>query len=160
MLPIEGVLIGRPRLILYAAAALSLVAGLTHLWVMPEHLQEWWGYGTFFLVSGVAQVLYVPLLLRWPDRTILILGVGGNLAIVLLYLLTRTVGVPLFGPHTGEVEGLGFTDLCATTSELGIVVALGTVLLRNLSSERRRLVLLVVAVTLVSVGHVVHLLLR
>jgi hypothetical protein len=127
---------------------------------MPEHFQEWWGYGTFFLVAAVAQVLYVPLLLRWPDRTILILGVGGNLAIVLLYVLTRTVGIPIFGPHAGEVKGLEFTDLCATTSELGIVVALGTVLLRNVSSERRRLVLLVAAMALVSVGHVVHLLLR
>jgi hypothetical protein len=55
---------------------------------------------------------------------------------------------------------VGFTDLCATTSELGSIVALGAVLLRDLSSEGRRLVLLGSAVTLISVGHVVHLLLR
>jgi hypothetical protein len=105
-------------------------------------------------------VLYVPLLLRWPNRTVLLLGIAGNLAIVLLYLLTRTVGIPLFGPEAGEVEEVGFVDACATTSELGIVVALGALLLQGLSSERRRLALLVVAVVLVSVGHLVHLLLR
>ncbi len=55
---------------------------------------------------------------------------------------------------------MGFTDLCATTSELGIIVALGVVLLRDLSSDGRRLVLLVSAVALISIGHVVHLLLR
>jgi len=150
----------RPEPVLYAAAALSLVAALTHLWVMPEHFEEWWGYGAFFLVAVLAQALYVPLLLRWPGRMLLLLGIGGNLLIVLLYLLTRTVGIPLFGPHAGEVEGVGFTDLCATSAELGTVVALGAALLGDLTAERRRLVLLVVAVVLVSVGHIVHLMLR
>jgi hypothetical protein len=54
----------RPNAVLYAA--LSLLAALIHLRVMPEHFEEWWGYGTFFLVCTVAQGLYVPLLLRWP----------------------------------------------------------------------------------------------
>jgi hypothetical protein len=152
--------LGRPRPILYAAAALSLAAALIHLWVTPEHFEEWWGYGAFFLVSALAQALYAPLLLRRPNRMVLLLGVGGNLAIVLLYLLTRTAGIPFFGPEAGEVEGAGFVDVCATTSELGIVAALGALLLRDLPTERRRLVLLVAAVVLVSVGHLVHLLLR
>ncbi len=30
-----------PRGILYTVAALSLLAGLIHLWVMPEHFEEW-----------------------------------------------------------------------------------------------------------------------
>ena len=155
-----GLVTGLSRPILYATAALSLVAALMHLWVMPQHFREWWGYGVFFLASAVAQMLYVPLLLRRPDRTVLLLGVGGNLAIVLLYLLTRTVGIPLFGPHAWEVEGVGFTDLCATTSELGIAAALGAVLLRRLPSDRRRLVVIVAAIAVVSVGHLVHLVLR
>ena len=51
-------------------------------------------------------------------------------------------------------------DLCATTSELGIVAALGAVLLRGPPSDRRRLVLIAAAIAVVSVGHLVHLLLR
>jgi len=156
---IGGLGLGLSRPILYAAAALSLVAALIHLWVMPEHFRGWWGYGVFFLASAVAQALYVPLLLRRPNRTVLLLGVGGNLAIVLLYLLTRTVGIPLFGPHAWEVEGMGFTDLCATASELGIAAALGAVLLRGLPSDKRRSVLIVAANAVVAVGHLVHLLL-
>lgn len=31
----------RSRAVLYVAAALSLVAALVHLWVMPEHFEEW-----------------------------------------------------------------------------------------------------------------------
>ena len=145
---------------LYAAASLSLVAALIHLWVMPEHFEEWWGYGAFFLVAAVAQLLYVPIVLGRPSRTVLLAGMAGNLAIVALYLLTRTVGIPLFGPGAGEVEGVGLVDVCATASEVGIAVALGAALLRNATPERKRTILLIVAVVLVGVGHVVHLLLR
>jgi hypothetical protein len=150
---------GRERT-LYAAAALSLLAGLIHLWVTPEHFEEWWGYGVFFVVAGAAQILYVPIVLLLPTRIILLAGITGNLAIVVLYLLTRTVGIPFFGPEAGEVEGFGFVDVCATASELGIAVALGAALLRNAPPERRRTILLIVAIGLVSVGHVVHLVLR
>src|SRR5438477_7194861 len=38
------------------AAGLSLAAGLIHLVAAPEHLHEWWGYGYFFLASGIGQV--------------------------------------------------------------------------------------------------------
>jgi hypothetical protein len=145
---------------LYAAAALSLLAGLIHLWVTPEHFEEWWGYGAFFVVAGAAQILYVPIVLLLPTRIVLLLGIAGNLAIVVLYLLTRTVGIPFFGPEAGEVEGFGFVDVCATASELGIAVALGAALLRNAPPERRRTIVLIVAIGLVSVGHVVHLVLR
>jgi hypothetical protein len=85
---------GRERT-LYAASALSLLAGLIHLWVTPEHFEEWWGYGAFFLVAAAAQILYVPIVLLLPTRIVLLGGIVGNLAIVVLYLLTRTVGIPM-----------------------------------------------------------------
>lgn len=150
---------GRGR-ILYAAAALSLLAALVHLWVTPEHFEEWWGYGAFFVVAAAAQLLYAPIVLLWPARTLLVAGIAGNLAIVVLYLLTRTAGIPLFGPEAGEVEGFGLVDVCATASEVGIALALGAALLQDATPERRRTILLIAAVALVGVGHVVHLLLR
>lgn len=152
--------LGRRERTLYLAAAFSVVAALIHLLVTPEHFEEWWGYGAFFLVAAVAQAVYAPLVLRWPNSGVLLLGISGNCAIVVLYVLTRVVGIPFFGPEAGEVEGIGFMDVCATTSELGIAAALGAVLLRESSPERRHAVLLTVALGLVLVGHVVHLLLR
>ncbi|HEX6711175.1 MAG TPA: hypothetical protein VF068_12665 [Rubrobacter sp.] len=150
----------RSNAVLYAVAAFSLIAALIHIWVMPEHFEEWWGYGTFFLVCAFLQVLYVPVLLRWPTRKVLFSGVVGNCAIVLMYVLTRTVGIPLFGPHAGEVEGVGLVDLCATSSEVGIAATLGVLLLRNLSTERRIQVVVVLGATALLVGHLLHLLAR
>jgi hypothetical protein len=57
-------------------------------------------------------------------------------------------------------DSVGFADVCATTSELGIGVALGAALLRDTTPERRRTIVLIVAVALVLIGHVVHLVLR
>ena len=150
---------GRSKMILYAAVAFSLLAALIHLWVIPEHFEEWWGYGAFFLVSAVAQGAYSAALLRWPRRPLLLVGIGGNVSIIVLYLLTRTVGIPFFGPHAGEVEGVGVADLFATTSELAIVVALLRVLLRGLPRERVVVVLFVLALVGLFVGHLLHLML-
>ncbi len=149
----------RSKMVLYAAVAFSLLAALIHLWVMPEHFEEWWGYGTFFLVSALAQGLYGAALLRWPRRPLLLLGVGCNLAIVILYLLTRTVGVPFFGPHAGEVEGVGVAGLWATSSELALVGVLGTLLLRGLPRERMVVLLFVLALVGLFFGHLLHLML-
>ena len=145
----------RQRSVHYMVAAISLIAGFIHLWVTPEHFEEW----TFFLVAAVAQVLYVPLLLRWPNQIVLLLGIAGNSAIVLLYLFTRVVGVPLFGPEAGEVEGVGIIDVCATSSEAAIVVALGVLVLWRLAGERTTLIGLVLSAILLVGAHLPHLLL-
>ncbi len=149
----------RSKMILYGAAVFSLLAALIHLWVMPEHFEEWWGYGAFFLVSAIAQGLYCVALLRWPYRPLLLLGIGGNLSIIALYLLTRTVGIPFFGPHAGEVEGIGMLDLSATAAELALTGTLGVLLLRGLPRERVVVVLFVMGLAVVFIGHVLHLIL-
>jgi manganese oxidase len=114
---------GRTQVFLYAAA-LSLIAALTHAWATFEHFEEWWGYGTFFLIAAAAQACYALALLRRPGRSLLLLGVVVNLAIVSLWAVTRTVGIPFFGPHAGEVERVGVMDLSAAVAELALVTLL------------------------------------
>jgi hypothetical protein len=144
---------------LRAAAALSLLAAAMHLWVMPEHLEEWWGYGAFFLVLAFAQGLYALGLLRWPpSRPYVLLGVAGNLAVAILWLVTRTTGIPLLGPHAGEVEGVGGLDLACTLAEVGIVTGLGALAMKGLPTEGRIQVVVVAAATSLLFWHLLHLL--
>jgi hypothetical protein len=152
-------ILDQPKGMLYTVAGLSLLAALIHLWVTPEHFREWWGYGVFFLGAALAQIIYAPLLLRWPNRTIVLLGIAGNSAIVLLYLFTRVLGIPFFGPEAGVVEDVGLIDVCATMSEAAIVVALGVVLLWRLAGERTALFGLSLSAVLLLVAHLPHLLL-
>ncbi len=114
----------RASMLLYAAATLSMVAALIHAWVMPEHFREWWGYGIFFLIVALAQWFYALALLRWPRRRTFLIGIIGNLAIIGLYIVTRTAGIPLFGPHAGEVEDIRVVDLTSKLAEFALVISL------------------------------------
>jgi hypothetical protein len=151
--------VDQPGSVFYSVAAFSLVAGLIHLWVTPEHFEEWWGYGVFFLVAAAAQIGYVPVLLLRPSRTVLVLGIAGNSAIVLLYLLTRVVGIPLLGPEAGEVESVGAIDVCATVSEAAIVIAFGVLLMRRVIGRSKALVAPLLAGGALLVAHLPHLVL-
>lgn len=118
----------RPGLAVYAATGLSLVAALIHLWAAPEHLEEWWGYGAFFLAAAFAQgLLGVLLLLGFAGQLVPFAGVWGNLAIISMYVVTRTSGVPV-GPHAGIAEDAGVPDMAATAAGLGLAVMLVTLL--------------------------------
>jgi len=78
----------------------------------------------FFVVVALAQGFYSGALLRWPRPPLFILGVAGNLAIIVLYIVTRTAGIPLFGPHAGEVEVVGGIDFLSKMVELALIITL------------------------------------
>jgi hypothetical protein len=114
-----------PRLA--AAAALSLLAAWVHLAYTASHLRQWWAYGAFFLATGVGQALFAPLVLRRPTPAVALLGIAGNLAIVGMYVLSRTAGPPL-GPHAHVPEPAGPIDLATTGAEIVLVGVLLTLL--------------------------------
>jgi hypothetical protein len=135
-----------------------LLAALIHLLVTPEHYEEWWGYGTFFVVCAICQATYAAGVLRWPARPILLLGVAGNLAVAILWLVTRTTGIPLFGPHAGEIEGVGVLDLACTLAEVGIVVGLAGLAMRDLEAQGRIQIVVAFATSALLYWHLLHLL--
>ena len=108
-------------------AALSLVVAWIHFVYMRSHFDEWWAYGAFFLAAGTGQALFAPLLLRRPATWVVAAGIAGNLAIVGMYVLTRTSGPPL-GPHAHAPERVGVADLAATATEIVLVGVLVTLL--------------------------------
>ena len=107
------------------AIGFSAGAGFIHLMAAPEHFALWWGYGLFFLVAAAAQIVYgVVLALDEPSLGWLKAGLLGNSVIIGLYLVTRTVGIPLVGPARGGVEPVGLVDVISKAAELGLVVSL------------------------------------
>jgi manganese oxidase len=116
------------RHLVTTGAGLSLLAALIHAWVMPEHLAEWWGYGAFFLLAAIFQTLYAVALLRHPESWLLCLGIAANLALIAIWVWTRTIGIPLVGPAAGELEPIGRIDVVAKVAEAGLVVVLAALL--------------------------------
>ncbi|MGB7316161.1 MAG: hypothetical protein WA939_24775 [Nodosilinea sp.] len=121
----------KERPAVYLAAGLSLVAALIHLWAAPEHLEEWWAYGVFFLVAALCQGFLSFLIVRWPEsKTISLAGIVCNLSIAAMYVVSRTWGMPLgpdwvpFSPYVAHLEDPEVLGMFSTAAEVGIVFAL------------------------------------
>jgi hypothetical protein len=133
-----------------AGGILALLAGSVHGLVAPSHFAEWWGYGLFFVVAGLAQIVLGFAMLTnainetswgptWMQarRRLWLLGIVGHLLIMALYVVTRTTGIPLFGPEAGEVEAIEAIDLVSKVLETGVVVALGALWWMRVPSVER-----------------------
>ena len=101
---------------LWLPAAFSLVAAVVHFEVAPEHFQEYLPFGIFFVLSGLVQVAWAVTVLWRPTRSVLLAGACGNLLIVLLWMVSRTAGLPI-GPEPWTHQAVGTPDVIASLSE-------------------------------------------
>ncbi|HSJ53953.1 MAG TPA: hypothetical protein VLC52_09420 [Anaerolineae bacterium] len=109
----------------WRAVALSLGAGLVHILVSPIYFAQWIGYGAFFVTVAALQAIGAMALVAGPPhRFFYWAGVVGNGAVVLMWAITRTVGIPFVGPAAGEVQPVGVPDLLATVIELALIAHL------------------------------------
>ncbi|MDQ3871090.1 MAG: hypothetical protein M3301_05685, partial [Chloroflexota bacterium] len=122
-------------LLVLPLVSVSLGAAAIHFTVIPDHFQEWWAFGLFFVVSAWFQAWWAVLFALRPSRSLAAIGAAVNGAIVVVWVASRTVGLPL-GPHPGEVEPVGLADVVATAFEVIIVAGGGLIAL----GARRRVV--------------------
>lgn len=109
-----------PTLLPVAVTASAAAAGV-HAAVTPPHLAEGALVGSFFVFSSLFQLGWAALMVLGPHRRLLELGAVVNAACIVLWGLTRTVGLP-FGLLPG-VEGVGPWDLSAVVWEGAVVGA-------------------------------------
>jgi hypothetical protein len=102
------------------AAALSAGAGIVHAMVSPEHFSQDLLYGAFFGAAAAAQIGWSALAAVRPHLPVMLAGVFGNSAVLCLWMLTRTVGVPL-GVAAGQREPVGMLDVVCGLLELGAI---------------------------------------
>jgi hypothetical protein len=80
------------------AGALIGVAGLVHVVVTPEHVDEWAPAGVLFAVVATAQLWLGQALWRGTARRVLPAAVLSTAGLIALYVVSRTVGLPF---HSG-----------------------------------------------------------
>jgi signal transduction histidine kinase len=120
------------RLLLMAC---SVGAAAVHANLITSHFQESVLYGWFFVLSALTQLAWGLLVVGRPDRALLVTGAIGNGMIVALWVVTRTIGLPV-GPEPWRAENVGAFDVLATVLELTLVVA-AVVLLAGPGRARR-----------------------
>jgi hypothetical protein len=94
-----------------AAAVATAIAGIVHLYMPliahPQMLNNI-PMATFFLGSGIAQLFWViPMIRRW-GTVWYYLGIAGNIAFILLYVITRFPGNPVNG-RGGDIDMVDLT---------------------------------------------------
>jgi len=76
------------KLLLYAAAASTFIAGILHLAIIPMFFKIMpLNITLFFLISGLAQVFWViPVLRRWSNLWFYV-GIAGTVILIIMWLV-------------------------------------------------------------------------
>jgi hypothetical protein len=82
-----------------------------------QHVSEWPLAAGFFGALAVAQLGLGAWLWARADTAALIAGAAGSGAVLALWTVTRTAGLP-FGPEAGHPESVGVLDVVAGADEL------------------------------------------
>lgn len=114
------------------AVVSSATAAGVHAALGPAHFAEQPLFGLFFAGAAALQLLWSLAVVLQPGRGAFVVGVAGNAAVLALWALTRTYGLP-FGLMPAP-EAVGLWDLTCAAWEL-VVVACCVALLR--SGDRR-----------------------
>jgi hypothetical protein len=120
------------------AGALSAVAGLIHVKATVDHAGHYWLFGVLFGLVACAQIALAVALWRTqvPDD-VLVIGVAVTIGVVIVWLVSRTVGLPI-GPGAGKPEQIGVSDAFAAMIEL-VFVAVACLIVRPGGRVGRRL---------------------
>jgi hypothetical protein len=111
------------RLVLRALVAFTLLgAAVIHAAQAPSHLAEWWAAGVVFVALAAAQAMLGVAAAAGADRRVWRLAQAVSLAVIGLWAISRTVGLPV-GPEAGEPEPVGRADLAAVALEAATVLA-------------------------------------
>jgi hypothetical protein len=84
-------------LLVYAAAACTLIAGILHLSLASNVIVNNLQVGVFFLVAGIAQIFWTLPTLRTWGRVWTYVGIGGTIILIIIWIITRFPDNPIIG---------------------------------------------------------------
>jgi hypothetical protein len=117
---------------LFAAAAVATaIAGIVHLYMPLSHPRMFGNIptATFFLGSGIAQLFWViPMIKRW-GRIWYYIGIAGNVAFIVLYVVTRFPGNPVNG-RDGDIDAI---DMICEVAQAAYIVITAVILAKERS---------------------------
>jgi len=128
------------------ATILSIAAILGHAIDAPEHLTEWWGFSAYLVTAGAFQFFYGFGLLLKPwrydetgglredgdrfGRPYYVLGLALTVSVVVVYVVSRTTGLPFFGP-SAAAERFSVPGLVPVLLDLPLICCLAQLLRRT-----------------------------
>jgi hypothetical protein len=106
----------------YAAAATTAIAGILHLMLAPNSLGFNVNNGIFFIVAGIAQLFWVvPMVRRW-DTPWYYAGIGGTIVLIAIWVITRMPDNPITG-RAGPPNAMGIAVEVLQCAFIGLTAA-------------------------------------
>jgi uncharacterized membrane protein len=109
--------------LLLLIAAVAVTGALIHIGAAVDHFSQFPLYTLVFLLLASVQIGWAAMLVRHPSERMLQFGCAFNLAVIALWIASRTIGVPI-APRAWVPETVGVADLIETVGEGVIVIAL------------------------------------
>ena len=114
-----------------AAAVATAIAGIVHLYMPLSHPRMLGNLpvAVFFLGSRIAQIFWIlPMIKRWGRRWYYI-GIAGNIAFIVLYVITRFPGNPVNG-RGGDVDAI---DMICELAQVAYIAITAVILAKERS---------------------------
>jgi hypothetical protein len=108
------------RSLVVIVAGLSAGAAVIHLVAAPHHYGEIGDLASGFLISAAFQAWFAHAILAGMSRRAMAIGILVNAAIVVAWIFTRTIGLPI-GPFAGSAEPIGLPDGASVVFELLVI---------------------------------------
>ena len=135
------------RIIIISIAILSMSAGITHLLLVQEHMEESFIWGISFLISGIAQIIYsifitlvaekLPPLNKW---LLYFFGIAGNALLVGIFVMARLF-TPPFSPEAAPINELEPNGIITIIIEVFLTVLLAYLIILSSKSQRSQKVI-------------------
>ena len=95
----------KTKLVAWSALTTAL-AGVIHLWIIPEHWRHSQAHALFFLLVGVVQIVWSVAVWRQPSTRLYYIGACMAGWLIVLYGITRWLTAP-FGHGPEEINMIG-----------------------------------------------------
>ena len=135
------------RIIIISIAILSTSAGIIHLLLVQEHMEESFIWGISFLISAIAQIIYSIFITLVAEklpplnkRLLYFFGIAGNALLVGIFVMARLF-TPPFSPEAAPINELEPNGIITIITELFLTVLLAYLIILSSKSQRSQKVI-------------------
>ena len=132
------------RIIIISIAILSMSAGIIHLLLIQEHMEESFIWGISFLISGIAQIIYSIFIIITAEKLsplnkwlLYYFGIAGNALLVGIFVMARLF-TPPFSSEAAPINELEPNGIVTIITEIFLIVLLAYLIKSSSRSQRNQ----------------------
>ena len=129
-------------IIIISIAILSVSAGIIHLLLIQEHMEESFIWGISFLISGIAQIIYSIFIIIIAGKLsplnkwlLYYFGIAGNALLVGIFVMAR-IFTPPFSSEAAPINELEPNGIVTIIIEIFLIVLLAYLIKSSSRSQR------------------------